>query len=381
MALLLWVFASAGIPAALQGGEVIVLNDTRPRATGNPDPVTGFVEMVRAGDRLPVAGWSEWVRSPAGGAMRFVTVLTESGALAKFRHDEVAQIVHEVPHDELGVQPESGIPMGCSRMIVAVQDRHTRRNHFEFFDRKVVFVPVYGLRNEETEGVENVYSCRSAAVEQPDLDRASELVLSVEFAAGSGVSAATPFAVGTEDFTGDGEKELVIEAHATTITAGAAYANSSHETHVFTFAGGDPSPLVRLVNVTETVGHTIEYTHLVERNSNGTVKELRQYAVQRAAGGRHRVDKSVRRYRGGDFEWVLERNRMTRVIPNNRRAELRVEPHIESRVRDWLMRPEPVRPVDVRSDEEGTVWLKIDQPRGASGWIRDSHVRWRPHQP
>ncbi len=381
MVLLLWVFASAGSPAALHGGEVILLNDSRPRATGDPDPVTGVAEIVRAGDRLPAVDWGEWVRSPAGGAIRFVTVLTESGALTPFRHDEVAQIVHEVPRYELGVQPESDRPKGCSRLIVAVQDRHTRRHHYEFFDRKIVFVPVFESRNEGMQGVEHEYSCRSAAFEHLDLDRVSELVLSVEFAAGSGVSASTPFAVRTEDFTGDGITELVIEAHATTITAGAAYANSSHETHVFTFDGVDPSPLVRFVNVTEAVGRTIEYTHVIERDSNGAIEELHQYAVQRATGGRHRVDKSVRRYHGGDFEWVLERNRMTRVIPNDRRAELRAEPHIESRVRDWLMRPEPVRPVDVQTDDDGTVWLKIDQARGASGWIRDSHVRWRPHQP
>ncbi len=379
--MLLATVLSGAQPVALHSAEIILLDDSVPRTFGSPDPVTGLVETVNAGDRLPVVDWGRWIRSPSGGAIRFVTVLSESGTLARLRHDEVAHVVHQVTRDEFGVHPDTGRPFGWSRLEVALQDRQISRHQYEFFDRKVVLIPSFESREVETRYYEGGHSFRSAVVEYLDLQRASELVLSVEFAGGSGVSATTPFNVTTEDFVGDGVKELVIEAQATTIAAGAVYANSSIETYVFTYDGVEPSPLVRFVDLTEAGGRTIEYTHVVERDSSGTVEELHQYAVQREGGGRHRVDKSVRRYRDDEFEWILERNRMTRIIPNERRSELRAGPHNESRVRDWLMRPEPVQPVDVETDEDGAVWLKIDQPRGASGWIRNSDVQWRPHRP
>ncbi|MFW5994602.1 MAG: SH3 domain-containing protein, partial [Spirochaetia bacterium] len=202
--------------------------------------------------------------------------------------------------------------------------------------------------------------------------------LTVEFAGGSGAAAAFPFEVVFEDFTGTGEPQFGVRNRSITVTARNPYINETRETYWFRYNGSHVQQIVRNVDRTVTPRGRIDYTHVGERDPSGELRFIRSYASQKMHSERRaRIDKSVRRLNDGRFIWMPTHSRLTEVVPTRRYTELRSQPRHDADVRDWITHTRRIQPTEVRVSSNNEVWLKVDEPRGARGWIPEADVRWQ----
>ncbi len=210
-------------------------------------------------------------------------------------------------------------------------------------------------------------------------DRMLRIDLATEFSGGAGVATFSPLSLRVEDITGDSFAELAIDSRSHTVAGPQRYSNETIETFWLTASGGTSRTLLHLVHETQFNASEIQYTHSIVRNRNDRVEEIRSYARRRFAGGGVGLDKSVQRYRLHKFEWIPGRTRLTGISPKRNPAGLRREPDPSVRITDWL--PDSiVSPVDVHIDETRTVWLKVHNENGPSGWIEESQVKWHRHR-